>query len=209
MFIELPVSQFLDRLASADPTPGGGSGAALVGALGAALVSMVCRLTIDKKGYEAVQTEIAELLAEAEALRTELPRLLEADAQVYAQVMMAYRQSHKTDGERAAREHAIQTALQAATEVPLQIAERCAQVLPLALRAAELGNRWGVSDAGVGAVLAEAAAHGALLNVEINLASMTDEDYVRAVRTRMTALMAELGDAKRRVLAIVHDRIGA
>jgi len=208
-FTERRVIDFLDALASSDPTPGGGSGAALAGALGAALVSMVCNLTIGKKGYEDVQEAIQDVLGQTEALRAELPRLLEADTQVYERVMATYRLPRKTSDEKAARQEAMQTALKEAAEVPLKIAECCAQIVDLALPAAEMGNAWAVSDAGVGALLAEAAMHGALLNVYINLASIKDQEYVEATRRRIDEITSGKEELKARVLEIVHDKIGA
>ncbi|MGQ9681353.1 MAG: cyclodeaminase/cyclohydrolase family protein [Anaerolineae bacterium] len=207
MFIDLTCRQFLDALASKEPVPGGGSGAALAGALGAALVSMVCNLTIGKKGYEAVDEPMRDLLARCEAIRAELPNLLEADTQAYGAVMAAYRLPKGTDEEKATREALLQQRFREAAEVPFQIAERCAQVVELALPAAKMGNKWAVSDAGVGALLGEAALHSALLNVEINLASIQDGDYVAAARLRISALQSAAAAAKAEVLEIVHGTI--
>ena len=208
MFIEQRVTEFLDALASKEPVPGGGSGAALGGALAAALVSMVCNLTIGKKGYEGVSAAMSDILAKSEALRGELPQLLEADTQVYSKVMEAYRLPRKTPEEKAAREAAYQQALKEAAQVPLTIAERCGQIVELALPAAEMGNQWAVSDAGVGALLAEACLHAALLNVTINLASISDAAYIQATQAKMAAITAGKDRTKERVLAIVHQKIG-
>lgn len=209
MFTEMRVTEFLDALASKEPVPGGGSGAALAGALASALVSMVCNLTIGKKGYEDVEGPMADLLAKSEALRKELPQLLEADTQVYSRVMAAYRLPRKSDEEKAAREAAMQQALKEAAEVPLTIAERCAQVVDLAMPAAEMGNQWAVSDAGVGVLLAEAAMRAALLNVFINLASIKDADFVHDVEARIAALTADKAEVKDRVMSVVNDKIRA
>jgi len=208
-FTDKRVTEFLDLLACKDPTPGGGSGAALGGALAAALVSMVCNLTIGKKGYEDVEPTMQDLLARSEALRAALPRLLEDDTQVYGRVMEAHRLPRKTDEQKAARQQAMQAALRAATEVPLAIAERCAQVVDLALPAAEHGNQWAVSDAGVGALLAEASVHAALLNVSINLSGIEDSAFLQEVRRRMETITAGRDETKARVLEVVHRKIGA
>jgi methenyltetrahydrofolate cyclohydrolase len=209
VFTEMRVTEFLDVLASKESVPGGGSGAALAGAQAAALVSMVCNLTIGKKGYEHVEGPMRDLLAKSEALRRELPQLLEADTQVYAQVMAVYRLPRTSDEERATRGTAMQRALKEAAEVPLTIADRCSQVIDLALPAAEMGNPWAVSDAGVAVLLAEAAMRGALLNVTINLASIKDADYVREVEARIAALTADKGELKDRVMSVVNDKIKA
>ncbi|MDI7274670.1 MAG: cyclodeaminase/cyclohydrolase family protein, partial [Anaerolineae bacterium] len=187
MFTDLTINQFLDALASKEPVPGGGSGAALAGSLGAALISMVCNLTIGKKGYEAVDGEMKALLARSEAIRSELPQLLEADTQAYGRVMEAYRMPRATEEEKQAREAVMQERLKEAAEVPLKIAERCSEVVELALPAAKMGNKWAVSDAGVGALLGEASLHSALLNVEINLASIKDGAYVDQMRKHALA----------------------
>ena len=207
MFTEQKVSEFLDALASKEPVPGGGSGAALAGGLGAALVSMVCNLTIGKKGYEQAWEPLKELRVRSEELRARMVELLEADTQAYGKVMETYRLPRDTAEAKAARKEAMQAALQHAAEVPLQIAESCGAVVDLALPAAELGNRWAVSDAGVGALLAEAAMHAALLNVEINLASIDDQAFVEATRQRIEAMTRTCTQTKDRVQELVAQAI--
>lgn len=209
MFTDKCVTDFVDALASKEPVPGGGSTAALGGSLAAALVSMVCNLTIGKKGYEGVAAPMGEILEQAEALRRELLELLESDTQVYTKVMAAYRRPKKTAQEQQEREAAIQTALQEAAEVPLAIAERCSRVVDLAMPAAEMGNTWAVSDAGVGVLMAEACMHAALLNVSINLASIRDQHYVDGAQARMEAITADKENLKARVLRTIHQKIGA
>ncbi len=207
MFTELPVNEFLEALASQEPVPGGGSAAALAGGLGAALVSMVCNLTIGKKNYEQAWEPLTELRGRSEALRARMVELLEADTQAYAKVMETYRLPRDTAEAKAARKKAQQAALRRAADVPLQIAEACREVVDLALPAAELGNRWAVSDAGVGALLAEAAMHAALLNVEINLASIDDQSFVDAVRQRIELMTRECTQTKDRVQELVAQAI--
>lgn len=209
MFTDMTVNEFLDALASKEPVPGGGSGSALGAALGAALVSMVCNLTIGKKAYKEVEGAMSELLEKSEALRQELPQLLEADTQVYGQVMAAYRLPRKTPEQKAARQETMQAALKGAAEVPLTIADRCAQIVDLALPAAEMGNQWAVSDAGVGALLAEACMHAALLNVYINLSSIKDKEYVEQTLGRVAAITEGKTELKDKVMAIVREKIGA
>ena len=200
-FTAKTVDQFLDALASSEPVPGGGSGAALAGALAAGLLSMVCNLTIGKKGYEGVQADLEAILARSEAIRRELPDLLQADTQVYGAVMEAYRLPRKSPEEKAAREAAMQAALKAAAQVPLTIAARCGEIVELCLPAAQKGNKWAVSDAGVSVALAEAAMRGALLNVYINLSSIQDEAFAAQMRARI----AEITDGKAALQAEVSD----
>jgi len=209
VFVERSIVEFLDVLASKEPVPGGGSGAALGGACAAALISMVCNLTVGKKAYERAQKTMADLLEKSEAVRNELPRLLEADTQVYSKVMTAYRQPRKTPQQKRAREVAMQAALKEAAEVPLAIAERCAQIVDLALTAAQLGNQWAVTDAGAGALLAEASMRAALLNVYTNLANIKDEEYVQSTSARIETITSGKDASRERILEIVRERIGA
>ena len=208
MFTERTVADFLDTLASSEPTPGGGSTAALSGALAAGLVSMVCHLTVGKRRFRDVEATLRDVLTQAEALRLRLTELMERDAAAYAAVMSAYRLPKESPEEKEHRESAIQEALEQATLVPLEIAESCAQVLELALPAAELGNPWAISDAGAGALLAEAAIHAALLNVHINLRNQQDTHLATDARRRMEDLTARARQ-KERILELVHQRIAS
>ncbi|HFD39832.1 MAG TPA: methenyltetrahydrofolate cyclohydrolase [Anaerolineae bacterium] len=184
-----PVTNFLDELASNTPAPGGGSVAALSGALGAALVSMVCNLTLGKKGYDDVQADIQALLEQSEALRAELTDLLEADVAAYSGYSQAVKMPRGTEEEKAARKEAMQAALKTATDVPLQIAEAAAKVMDLCMPAAEKGNKWAVSDAGVAVLVAEAALRSSALNVLINLGSLKDEEFVADRRASLEKLL--------------------
>lgn len=201
------LQSFLDEVASADPAPGGGSVAALSGALGASLVAMVCRLTIGKKGYEAVSAEMQTILPHAETLQRELRDLIQADTDAYARVMDAYQLPKQTDAEKAARTRAIQDALKHASDVPLRVAELCAQVLALAQPVAEKGNKNAASDGGVGALMAEAGLRGAALNVSINLDAIQDETFVREHRVRVQQLLADAEQRKHEILKIVESRL--
>lgn len=189
MLTEKPVTTFLDELASSAPAPGGGSVAALSGALGAALISMVCNLTVGKKKYADVQEDVEALLEKSEALRKELVELLEADVKVYTEVSKAMKMPRATDEEKAARTAAMQKALKAATDVPMQVAEACVEVMDLCQPAAEKGNVNAVSDAGVAVLMAEAGLRSAALNVLINLAWIKDEAFVTENRAKLDALL--------------------
>lgn len=189
--LDRPATEYLDRLASADPAPGGGSVAALAGALGAALLSMVCNLTVGKEKYRAVEDEIRRFLADAESLRGELSRLAEHDAVAYSKVAAAYKMPRQTDAEKAARADAIQTALKDSAKVPLAAAKACYRVLELAGPVGEKGNINVISDVGVAAALAEAGFQCAVLNVEVNLAGVKDEDYNQRTRAEMAPLLSQ------------------
>ena len=161
---------WLDDLAGGGPVPGGGSAAALAGALAAALVAMVARLTVGRKSYAGVQQRVAEILAEADALRAQLRRLVDDDAAAYAKVSAAYRLS-KDDPRRA---QAADEALVGAAQTPLAMARGAARLLALAQEIGTIGNRNARSDARVGEALARAALSGAVENVRVNVGSLSE-----------------------------------
>ncbi len=203
------IGTFLDELASSASTPGGGAASALAGAMGAALVSMVANLTIGRPKYAAVEEDMRRLLATAEAARVELTTLAALDARVFDQVMAAYRLPKETEEQKAQRRGAIQTALKEATQIPLRVAEQAVLVLELACEVAEKGNVNVISDAGAGAVLADAALETAALNVAINLALIKDEAFVEEAKQRLEGYRARRDELKPRALATVSERMGA
>ena len=182
-----PVAEYLDRLATGDPTPGGGSAAALAGALSAALVSMVCNLTAGREKFAAVEGEVVAIRAEAEAVRRRLTEAIQTDAEVYGAVMTAYRLPRATADEQARRTVARQRALHEAARVPIEIAEACVEVLRLCNRAAGTTNPNAASDVTVSAYLAAAALEGAIANVQINLPLLEDAAYADELRARVAA----------------------
>jgi len=201
------VNEFLDALASSAPAPGGGSVAALSGALGAAMVSMVCNLTLGKKRYAEVQDEIGELVERSEALRLQLTDLLEADVQAYTGVSTAYKMPRDTDEAKVARSEAIQEALKKATIVPMQVAEACVQVLDLCTPGAEKGNVNAVSDAGVAALMAEAGLRSAALNVIINISLIKDEAFCNEMRDRLESLLEGKPGLKDQIYDLVVEKL--
>ena len=204
---EKPVTNFLDELASNTPAPGGGSVAALSGALGAALVSMVCNLTLGKKAYAGVQDEINDLLAESEALRQELTDLLEEDVKAYTGYSKAAKMPRGTEEEKAERQVVMQAALKVATDVPLTIAEAAVKVMDLCMPAAEKGNKWAVSDAGVAVLMAEASLRSAALNVLINLGSLKDEEFVADRRAKLDSLLEGKGIMRDEIYDYVASKL--
>ena len=175
-----PTQAFLDDLASQSATPGGGSAAALMGAQGAALVSMVCNLTIGKPKFAEVEAELQEVLDRAEALRNQLTGLIQADIDVFNRLMSKYALPKETEDEKAIRSTAIQDILKEATEVPLQCAIACAEVIRLSKVAADLGNPNVVSDAGAALMAAYAGLKTSALNVIINANSLKDREFAEA-----------------------------
>lgn len=202
----MTLEQFHDELASASPAPGGGSAAAMAGALGAALVAMVARLTIGRKTYQDVSAEFENLLPRADALRAELLQLMVHDADAYRRVMDAYQLPKDTDAAKTARADAIQSALQHAANVPLRVAQACAEILEMAQRAAARGNKNAASDAGAGALMAEAGLRAALLNVEINLGLIQDERFVARLRAEIQPLEQRAAQ-RQAILDTVHTRL--
>ncbi len=208
MYVEKPMIVFLDRLASRSPEPGGGAVSALVGALGAALVSMVGNLTLGKEKYADVQDQVEELLEHSEKLRDELQGLIQRDTEVYAEVSAAYKMPRESEEEKAARSSSIQKALKTATEVPFEIAEKCLEVARVSQTAAEIGNVGAVSDAGVAALLAEAAAQSAALNVKINVKSIEDRDFAEARWSRVREILDETALLRERVVKLTYEKLG-
>ena len=206
-YAEWSIQAYLDKLASADPEPGGGSVAALVGALGAGLVTMVTALTLGKEKYASAQDSMAQIKEQAEKLRGELTGFVTADAEAYAQVAAAMKLPRDTDGQKKERNRVMQAALKGAAEVPLKVAEAAAAVARLSLPAAEKGNTNAVSDAGVAVVLADAAAQSAALNVKINLAWIEDDGFKRDAWTRVEAVLSETARLRDMVLALTYSKI--
>jgi formiminotetrahydrofolate cyclodeaminase len=169
---------FLDDVASPSPAPGGGAVAALAGALGAALTSMVCHLTIGKKKYADVEQEMVRVLTQAEHLRAQFTALIDKDTAAFEKVMEAYGLPKDTEPQKALRAAALKEATKEATLVPLEVMKHCIDALALAQQVASKGSRSAVSDAGVSALMLHAACSAAALNVRINLASLDDAEFV-------------------------------
>jgi glutamate formiminotransferase / formiminotetrahydrofolate cyclodeaminase len=185
----LSVRRFTDVLSTDSPTPGGGSVAALSGALGAALAAMVGNLTVGKKGYDAVGDEMQRVAAAGQALKDELLAAVDRDSAAYDAVMAASRLSKKSPEEEAARWTAVQRATQGATMVPLEVMRASAKVAQLAEGVAARGFKPSLSDAGVAAAAARTAVIGAYLNVRINLGDIADHAWADGVAEEAGALL--------------------
>jgi methenyltetrahydrofolate cyclohydrolase len=204
--LDLPLGEFVRRLGSADPTPGGGAAAAVVGALGAALVEMTANLTIGKPRFADVQQQAAAIQQRASELRQRLERLGDADAEAFEHVGAAYRLPRGDDAQKAARAQAIQKALCLAADVPHETAEIAAEVVALAEEAAPILNAAVISDVLVGALLAQAALNSAALNVEINLASMTDPATKDHYASELRRVREGIDQRVERILAVGRSR---
>jgi formiminotetrahydrofolate cyclodeaminase len=207
MYIDQTLQRYLDDLASAQPTPGGGSTAALSGAMGAALASMVCRLTLGKEAYAGAQQEIEGLLRQTEHLRLRFQQLMQEDIEAYGRLSACYKMPHETIEERAARTAAIQKQLVEAALVPLEVAERAAELMQYCQRIAEIGNTTVLSDVATGAILALSAGEGAALMVRINLRAMKNFEQVVELGERLNKALTLIADGVRRVSSTVGGRV--
>ena len=200
--VEQRVIDFVAATASKEPTPGGGAIAALTAATGAALAEMVANLTFGKKGYEAVQTEMEELQAKAEAIRKRMLELSQADADVFNIFMNALGLPKNTDEEKAARTAAIQQAYKDAAMVPFEIGELANQIFDLAELASRKGNQNLITDGIIAAINARAAVKSAFLNVRINLSGIKDESFVAELTSKMYAIEKDLDDKESSIIGL-------
>jgi glutamate formiminotransferase/formiminotetrahydrofolate cyclodeaminase len=201
------VGAFVASVASPTPAPGGGSVAAHVGALAAALAQMVAGLTAGRKKYAAVDAEMRELAMRAAALVNELTGLVTRDARAYGAVTEAYKLPKEPPDAAARRVTAVDDALIGAAEVPLDTARACAEVAQLAAAAARKGNTNAVSDAGVAALLAEAACRGAAYNVRINVRSLHDRSRGEPLAAEVQALVARASQFARQAVDAVEAQL--
>ena len=207
MIKDKSVQEFLDELASKASTPGGGSAAAIMAAMGAALVSMVANLTVGKKNYEAVDADMQDMLASSESLRDRATDMIRADVEVFDQVMAAYGMPKDTEDEKAKRSETIQEALKAATDVPLDCAKLCAEVIELCKPMAEKGNTNVISDAGVAVLAAHAALRSAALNVYINIGGIKDKEFADDRRQQLESLLEGNASLTEEVYELVKSKL--
>lgn len=206
-FLDLPVAEFLERTASASPTPGGGSVAAVTGALASALVAMVARLTDRKKGYEPAWQLAGESVDRADRLSADLQAAALEDVRSFEAYMAALRLPKGSPKERQARRAALAEATRRATAAPLAIAAACAEILNVAERLAPVANRHAVSDIGAAAHLAAAAAGAALLTAQINLGSAPDDAFFAEAREQVVELRANVSKTSPVIIESVENRI--
>ncbi len=188
------VTVFLDELASESAAPGGGSVSALAGALGSALAAMVARVTLGKKKYAAVEEEMKRLVPAAEELRRRLTECVDRDTQAFTEVMAAFALPKNTDEEKGRRSQAVESAMQNATRVPLEVMELCRAAMDLADAAARKGNTNAVSDAGVSALVIQAACRGAWYNVMINTLGLRDGQFASDVKAKASLWMKQVDE---------------
>ena len=191
MLVKLPVEEFSRVLGSNSPAPGGGSVAALSGALGANLVSMVCSLSIGKKDYDSFDKELAEALKLSQTLSEGLLKRVDLDAEAFNSVMAAFKMKKQTEEEVKSRTEAIQAGFKEAVQSPLGIARECLDVLRLANKLLGKSNTNALSDLGVASLQAYAGLEGAIMNVKINIPSIRDTNFVSETSLEVSALLEE------------------
>ncbi|HMK39511.1 MAG TPA: cyclodeaminase/cyclohydrolase family protein [Bacteroidota bacterium] len=201
------LAAFLDDLASSSPAPGGGSVAALAGALGSALTAMVCNLTIGKKKYAGVEEEMKKILHQAEEMRALFTALIDKDTEAFNKVMEAFGLPKDTEPQKALRSAAIREATKEATNVPLEVMKHCIDALALAQQVAASGNVNSISDAGVSAYMLHAAVEGAALNVRINLNNLNDSEFVGWKTDEMESLRNTSRMMLEEIQGIVSDKM--
>lgn len=201
---DLPLREFLDRLASADPTPGGGSASAVAGAMAAALLAMVARISQRKAADAEVFLRSAD---QADRVRETLMALASDDAAAFDAVRAAMRLPRTNEDEKRVRQAEVQHALLEAADVPLRAAREILKALQLSSALARTGAAAALSDVAAGALLGYAALNGALYNVRINLASITDQAYVATVRSEVRQLNEASAAARDETMAAVRERM--
>lgn len=203
MLTNQKITVFLDKTASGTPVPGGGSVSALSAALGAGLTEMVANLTIAKKGYETVESEMKEIAEALQHLREKLVTEVDKDSNAYKDVLAAFKLPKNTEEEKKKRTEAIQDAMKNAARVPLGVAYDALQVMDLAEKAIRHGNRNAVSDGAVGTMMARTAVLGALFNVKINLASVKDKAFVAEMMREVNKLENRVHEREAEILSHV------
>lgn len=205
-FSKLSLEQFLAALASDAPTPGGGTAAAVTGAMGAALAEMVAQLTLSKEKYASAHEAVRPIAEAGQLARAEFLSLAREDSEAYDRVVAARRLPKNTEAEKSARVRQIAVASRNATEVPMRTAQAAIRLLAALPELAEKGNPNAVSDVGAGALLLDACVEGALLNVGINLSGIEDVTFVAEMQRETAVLQEESQRLRSQVVALVRKR---
>lgn len=206
MYIDQTLQTYLDDLASSQSTPGGGSAAAVSGAMASALACMVCRLTLGKPKYADVQDEITTLLTQAEEQRQRFQQLMAEDIAAYGKLSACFKMPRESEEQRQARTEAVQKCLVEAALVPLEMSERASTVASICERVAQIGNAGVLSDIAAASMLAASAGTAAAWMVRVNLKSLKDEATVEQLSKRLSAALDEITTRCQRVTEIVGER---
>ena len=207
MLVEMSLKEFNEVLGSNAPAPGGGSVAALSGALGAELVSMVCNLSIDKEGLKDFREELLAVQKEEAKIAVALTERVDTDTEAFNQVMAAFKLPKETDEQIEARKQAIQDGYKEAIMSPLITARQCVEVLRKAFPLENKVNTTAISDFGVGALMAFAGLEGAIMNVRINLPALKDKEYVERTESEVMELLKEGSELKDKIYRYVYENL--
>ena len=188
MLVDLTVKEFLNKVAGSDPVPGGGSVAALCGAIASSLAAMVANLTLGKKNYEACQEQMQHIAALAAERKDVFVADIDRDSEAYDRVFACFKMPKATDEEKAARSAAIQEATKFAAQVPMEVARRAYGLMDTIAQVARKGNQNAVTDACVAMMAARSAVLAALMNVRINLGSLKDKEFALAMQAEADGL---------------------
>ena len=205
--VEKNLRQFANELSMDSPAPGGGSTAALCGALSSALSAMVSNLTVGKKEYESVQGKVIELAMDAQDLKDEFLRAVDLDTVAFNKVMDTFRMKKKTEEQKKERNEAIQEATKEATLVPLDVLDKSTKALELAKDIAKHGNKNSISDAGVAGLAAQTAAEGAYYNVIINLPNIEDEKFISDIKAKAEVMKNQAIEIGGEIRTIVGEAL--
>ncbi|MCL0097282.1 cyclodeaminase/cyclohydrolase family protein [Dehalococcoidia bacterium] len=205
--VDLKVAEFLEELARGSPLPGGGSASALAGALAAALVAMVADLTLGKERYKNVEDELKEVSRKAASLKDRMMCLVDEDSQAFDALLVALRLPQGSAEAKGKRGVEVQRATRRAAEVPLEVARHSIKIVELAEVVIQKGNVNAISDGGVAALLGEAAFRGAVYNVRINLSSLQDETYRKAVEQELRDLEGQMAILKNGVAQLMDKKL--
>lgn len=206
MYIDQTLRLYLDDLASSKSTPGGGSAAAVSGAMASALACMVCRLTLGKAKYADVQGEIETLLKQAEEQRQRFQQLMAEDIIAYGNLSACFKMSRETEEQREARANAIQKCLAEAALVPLEMSERANAVAQICVRVAEIGNANVLSDIAAASMLAASSGTAAAWMVRVNLQNLRDQEMAARLSQRLSQALDEITSRCQQVTALVGER---
>ncbi len=201
---QMSIAEFLEKLGSSEPTPGGGSAAALVGALSSSLISMVANLTTGKENYEEVEKKFTKLAKGMDMKTNDFLKLADEDKRAFDEVMKVLQTPNKTDEQKQKK---LQEALKEATEPPLATAELAHEILDYSEYCVKEGNKHAITDAGAAAILGYAALSSALLNVDINLTSIQDKDFVKRKRDHRDKLQKSGQQKLKRVIDQIKKRL--
>lgn len=203
----MTVAGFIDELASDSPAPGGGSVSALNGAIAAALTSMVGNLTIGKKKYADVEEEMRDIVSRVTEIQKELLEAVDKDCDAFNVVFAAFKWPKETEEEKEARSAEIQRGTKIAADVPMRVAEKAAELMPLIEKVIMKGNQNSITDACCAMMACRYAVIGALLNVRINLGSIKDETFVKEHADRAAELERKVNETEQKILAHVYQNL--